>query len=76
MLDPKFNLEISNETQSEQCHTFVRLMLDEVGAFINPRTQGPWSKSIPSQVNFFQQLYYIGEVVTGYITWDHVYSLH
>ena len=40
----------SDEISSEQCSTLARLMLQEVAAFINPQTQGPWSKSIPLQV--------------------------
>ena len=70
LLDVKFNLgvdKISGETQSEWCYTFISLMLEEVAAFVNPRTQGPWSKSIPLQVKGIPSsyVYNLGEVVTG-----------
>ena len=47
----KYNLGVE-KISGDHCSTFVGLMLEEVAAFINPRTQGPWSKSIPLQVIF------------------------
>ena len=35
---------------SQLCSTLMSLMLEEVTAFTNPKTHGPWSKSIPVQV--------------------------